>query len=120
MMLYSISRREEEWRRMEDGKFGLQGVAEVFKTLEETGMDKEFWPQAQKWLDRGDGIAVYQNAEMGHSNCGHRKFCSFGSKQAQLENCDFPPQRMPDIGDQINWRYILVGIIPMEIEHVDS
>lgn len=84
----------------------------VFSSLEKTGMNEEFWPQAQKWLDRGDGVAVYENQEIGHSNCGHRKFVSFGSKEALLEEDGPPPQRMPDIGGDINWRYCLVGIIP--------
>lgn len=86
----------------------------VFLSLEKMGMDKEFWPQAQGWLNRGDGVAVYENQEIGHSLCGHRKFVSFGSKEAQIEigEADSPPKRLPDIGGDINWRYCLVGIVP--------
>lgn len=86
----------------------------VFLSLEKTGMDEDLWPQAQKWIDRGDGVAVYENQEIGHLNCGHRKFVSFGSEKAQIEigEADSPPQRLPDIGGDINWRYILIGIIP--------
>ena len=62
----------------------------------------------QRWLDRGDGVAVYKNADLGHPDLGHMQFVSFGSEKAQLE-VDEPPQRMPDIGGAINWRYQLEG-----------
>ena len=60
-----------------------------------------------RWLERGDGVAVYENHDLGHSNAGHRKFVSFGSSAAQLETDD-PPRRLPDIGE-INWRYQLIS-----------
>lgn len=63
----------------------------------------------QRWLARGDGIAVYRNAELGHRDLGHAQFVSFGSPAAQLET-DTPPQRLPDIGHAINWRYQLDGV----------
>lgn len=71
-------------------------------------IDPEAHPTVQKWLDRGDGIAVYENHDLGHPGAGHRKFVSFGSNAAQLETDD-PPTRLPDIGNQINWRYQLIG-----------
>ena len=49
---------------------------------------------------------MYENAEIGHPNSGHLKALSFGSPQAQLE-VDSPPERMPDVGRDINWRYML-------------
>jgi hypothetical protein len=61
-----------------------------------------------RWLARGDGVAVYKNVDLGHPEIGHEQFVSFGSPEAQLETND-PPQRLPDIGNQINWRYSLQG-----------
>ena len=83
---------------------------EEFKFLEDIGLDEEYWPQVQKWLDRGDHIAVYENHAMDSSMLGHRKFVSFGSKDCQIET-DEPPQRLPDIGSQINWAYQLIGVL---------
>jgi hypothetical protein len=60
-----------------------------------------------RWLARGDGVAVYENVEFGHPDLGHRQYVSFGSHEAQIVGD--PPTRMPDIGDSINWRYQLVG-----------
>jgi hypothetical protein len=60
------------------------------------------------WLVRGDGVAVYENMDMESMSFGARKYVSFGSADAQLET-NTPPQRLPDIGGQINWRYQLVG-----------
>jgi hypothetical protein len=61
-----------------------------------------------RWFERGDGVAVYENVDLGHSELGQRKYVSFGSETAQLETDD-PPERLPDIGNAINWRYRLVG-----------
>lgn len=60
------------------------------------------------WLARGDGIAVYENVMFGHPEAGHHQFASFGSRDAQIETPE-APQRMPDIGSAINWRYQLKG-----------
>lgn len=60
----------------------------------------------RRWLDRGDGVAVYRNRAFDSSAFGCRKFVSYGSGQAQLETDD-PPQRLPDIGGSINWPYLL-------------
>lgn len=38
-----------------------------------------------RWLERGDGVAVYQNEDLGHPELGKRQFVSFGSRNAQLE-----------------------------------
>jgi hypothetical protein len=45
---------------------------------------------------------------MGHPGMGDKKFVSYGSPTAQLE-VNEPPQRLPDIGGDINWRYWLIG-----------
>lgn len=76
-------------------------------------------PEAQEWLSntvekmnvwllRGDGIAVYENQDLGHPEIGDKQFASYGSPAAQLE-VETPPERMPDIGGRINWRYTLFG-----------
>lgn len=64
-------------------------------------------PKLNTWLERGDGVAVYENEELGHPQAGHVQICSFGSADAQIES-ELPPQRMPDIGPHINWRYSLL------------
>lgn len=75
-------------------------------------MDPETRKQSERtirrWVGRGDGVAVYENKNLGSPNAGHKKFTSFGSSEAQLE-VDDPPERLPDIGGQINWAYMLVG-----------
>lgn len=60
------------------------------------------------WLERGDGVAVYENADLGHPSLGHKQFVSYGSSAAQLET-DVPPQRLPDIGQLVFWRYQLIA-----------
>ena len=59
-----------------------------------------------RWVERGDGVAVYVNHDLGHRDLGLRKFVSYGSPAAQL-GTDDPPQTLPDIGGDINWRYQL-------------
>lgn len=68
-------------------------------------------------LERGDGVAVYQNADLTHPEIGRRLTYSFGSKAAQFEDIQSPddlPTTLPDglaqhITGGINWRYQLVG-----------
>lgn len=64
-----------------------------------------------RWVERGDGCAVYRNEEIGSLNLGDLKFVSFGGPSAQLETDGEtqPPIRLPDIGSEINWRYVLYG-----------
>lgn len=57
-----------------------------------------------RWLARGDKAAVYENQDLGHPDLGMCKITSYGSPAAQLESLE-PPDRMPDIGSQVNWRY---------------
>jgi hypothetical protein len=61
-----------------------------------------------RWLERGDGAAVYQNHDLGHHELGHYQIVSYGSPAAQL-GAESPPERLPDIGGHINWRYTLAG-----------
>ncbi len=64
--------------------------------------------QVGRWLARGDGAAFYENHDLGHRDLGMCQIVSYGSPAAQLETDD-PPERLPDIGGRINWRYVLVG-----------
>jgi hypothetical protein len=77
-------------------------------TKEELKLDPQFFEQVNVWLSRGDGIAVYENVELGHPHLGHRQFISYGGPAAQITSAE-PPLRMPDLGNAINWRYQLVG-----------
>jgi hypothetical protein len=58
---------------------------------------------------RGGGIAVYTNQDWNDVLMGSLKFASFGHPDAQLEDAD-PPELLPDIGAQINWRCVLTYI----------
>lgn len=83
--------------------------------FEEDGVQR-CMDQMAGWMRRGDGVAIYENMELGHPNLGHRKYVSYGSSAAQLEPehlvDKLPPQRLPDIGGIINWRYQLIGVVP--------
>ena len=68
----------------------------------------EHHAQVNRWLARGDGVAVYRNVAGDSRDFGHRQFASYGSPAAQLET-EIPPERLPDIGSQVNWRYALEG-----------
>jgi len=81
-----------------------------FEKLEDIELDSDLWATVQVWLDRGDGIAVYENHDLSHPEQGHRQFVSYGSPTAQIEE-DYPPKRLPDIGSKINWRYQLIGTL---------
>jgi hypothetical protein len=83
--------------------------------------------QLNGWLARGDGVAVYENHDLGHQDLGDVKIASFGSPAAMLEDTNHspnPPQRLPDglPAGHINWRYTLVGTyrgapLPLEVPH---
>lgn len=72
-------------------------------------LDPKNYAMVNVWLARGDGIAVYENQDLGHYNLGLRQYVSCGSSSAQIETNE-PPQRMPDIDGYINWRYQLIGV----------
>jgi hypothetical protein len=71
--------------------------------------NRDALPTMQRWLDRGDGIAMYANHDLDHPDCGRLKWVSYGSSVAQIETPE-PPTKLPDIGGEINWRYQLVGV----------
>lgn len=64
--------------------------------------------QIKQWLERGDGVAVYRNEELGHPELGRMRFFSFGGPEAFLP--EKPPAILPDFPDEINWRYVLYGV----------
>jgi hypothetical protein len=64
--------------------------------------------QVNRWLRRGDGVAIYENQELGHPELGWPRLVSYGSSAAMLET-DEPPQRLPDTPTLINWRYRLAA-----------
>ena len=81
-------------------------------------LDVGLRPIVNRWLRRGDGVAVYGCVALDSSQYGTKQFMSFGSKESQWEGGE-PPTRMPDIGRQINWSYQLLGTyrgeeIPLE------
>jgi len=82
------------------------------KQLQRTSIEElipaPFRPQANRWLNRGDGIAVYQNQHEEHPEFGRLQLVSFGSTDAQFPTST-PPVQMPDLGDEHNWRYRLIG-----------
>lgn len=68
--------------------------------------------QVNRWLARGDGVAVYVNQDLGHPELGDWRPVSFGSVHALLEvpTADELPQRLPDTPKLINWRYQLEAV----------
>lgn len=82
--------------------------AELDALLAEEQLEPGGLELVERWIARGDGVAIYRNVLLGHPQLGHRQLVSFGSPAAQLE-VDTPPDRMPDIGGSINWRYTLEG-----------
>lgn len=88
-----------------------------FKSIEELVewndkvIDESFFETINRWLDRGDGAAVYQNVDLSSLALGHCTIMSYGSSIAQIEEPE-PPSRMPDIrGRQPGWRYYLLATI---------
>lgn len=62
-----------------------------------------------RWVARGDGIAVYQNVDLAHSEVGHRKFVSFGGPDAQIPG--EPPEAFP-VSVSGHWAYRLEAVVP--------
>jgi hypothetical protein len=65
----------------------------------------------ERWLDRGDGAAIYTNHDLGSANVGEPRIVSYGSPAAQLE-VDTPPKQLPDgiPAGAINWRFQLDAV----------
>lgn len=69
----------------------------------------------QRWLARGDGVAVYENQDLGHPLLGMHVLVSWGGPEANLLKDAFPepPKTLPfdNIeGVGLGWRYTLQGV----------
>jgi len=65
--------------------------------------------------ERGSGIAVYRNEDLGHPEVGRCVGLTYGQPEAQFEGD--PPEQCPDgllrdITGGINWRFRLAAIVP--------
>lgn len=58
-----------------------------------------------QWIEDGKGVAVYENVDLGHPECGHRQYLTVTTFKDGVA-----PETLPDFPDRINWRYRLVGI----------
>lgn len=95
----------------------------------------------ERAFERGDGVAVYTNEDLGHPEIGMWQVMSYGSEASQLKTRgavsdpagvpagryfvhggDFVSTTLPDIGGRINWRYQLHAIVPSpeQQEKVDA
>ena len=74
---------------------------------------KRKWALVQGWLDRGDGVAVYENVALDSSHLGTRYYVSFGSAAAQFANMDASdlPDPFPDTPRRLNWAYRLKAVV---------
>lgn len=74
--------------------------------------EKDICASVNAWLLRGDGAAVFENADLGSTGLGHRKLVSFGKEPSAfiVSSEDELPSTLPDINGAINWRYQLIGI----------
>ena len=69
--------------------------------------------KVNRWIERGDSVAVYENLDLSSIGLGEPRIVSWGSPEAQIEveRVEDLPTRLPDgIGGDINWRFVLVGI----------
>lgn len=62
--------------------------------------------KTDKWLERGDGVAIYRNEAMDSSGFGDLQMISYGSSSCQWDGTD-PPLQLPDIGSSVGWRFRL-------------
>jgi hypothetical protein len=104
-------RRQPKEQRVGALKTNLSSKQEFVNLLLERWEDPEelagVIQQINRWLARGDGAALYVNADLSHPGLGGEvKIVSFGSSEAQLEVPE-PPLNLPDIGRSINWRFYL-------------
>lgn len=77
--------------------------------LDEAGFPDDVWTSFDAWFARGDGAAIYVNHDLGSPEVGQIRIASYGSEVAQIESPE-PPDRLPDIGGQINWRWVLEAV----------
>ena len=69
-----------------------------------------------RWLARGDGVAVYRSQAMDSAWLGHRVFMSYGSPEAQISTTmtNLPPDACPtqSRGMGMAWAYRLESHCP--------
>lgn len=64
-------------------------------------------PTMQKWLDRGDSIAVFRNEDLGHYDIGRTVFLPI-AKSVEVK---IGETRAPDHQDYgLGWRYLLKSV----------
>ncbi len=54
--------------------------------------------------------AAYRNEDLGHRDCGDLKFLAVGPQNTYKVT----PERLPDIPDAINWRFVFVGYLDLQ------
>jgi len=59
--------------------------------------------KAQRWIDRGYGVAVYRNVDLSSPNVGHVVLLRVGKDSSYRK----APMRFPDTRKVIGWRYYL-------------
>jgi hypothetical protein len=64
----------------------------------------------------GDRWAAYENRDLGHPECGHLQFLAIGPTRSYQH----PPERLPDMRRQINWRYVLVGWVNLDTATIEE
>ena len=88
-------------------------MSEIWERVEDVPLDDDdrlTLPAMQRWINEGKGVAVYENVALDSSGLGTLMAMSYGTPEAQLET-DEPPDRCPDIGNQINWKLRLKGVV---------
>src|SRR6056300_1562022 len=66
---------------------------------------------ARRIAERGDGIALYENHDLGHPEVGDLIALSYGSSEAMVESMELPESCPVDLGahGKMAWRYVLVA-----------
>ena len=90
----------------------------VEQAVDKIGDSPEVRASLDRHLAAGKGIAVYENHDLGHPRLGHAMAFTYGTPEAQFEgDAESLPQFCPDglakeITGGINYRYVLVAIVP--------
>lgn len=76
--------------------------------VEKGEIDPSIVPKLEKWLEKGNRIAVYRNVDLSHPEVGRLAFMEVGKTATYKE----APERMPDNPViPIAWRYRLQQVI---------
>lgn len=89
-----------------------EALTSLFSEREYPDLTEAMRNRVNRWIDRGDHVAVYENHDLGSLWLGDKRLVSFGSPAAQIEveTVEELPYRLPDIGGHLGWRYLLVGV----------